>query len=352
MAILGCPSLAGAEARSIISNLANPAIGFNALVGASAVPRLNQPYGVVFEEAELSVISVVDPYWTLAANLAFTPGGVDPEEVYATTSVIPDIGLKVGRIRGSFGRHGLLHTHAFPFIEAPVVMGNVVGGEGFKDAGLEAGWLTPLPWFSEVTAGVFHAVALDADHPLDLGSSAHGNLPGLAHWKNQVDLTEDTTAEAGGSVLTGMGADGLHHTAMGADLTLKNVPLQQSNQRGYILQAEFLQRETSGGGRTHDDADGWYGSAQVRWSQAWWTGLRVEDARHAFNDVLDQWGTGPGRIHKVSADVAWVASEFSTLRAEYGLGRIRPDNGDPAVLDHRVLLQAAFTIGFHPPHAY
>src|ERR1043166_933763 len=118
---LAAPGLLQAEARSIISNLANPAIGFNALFRANYIPRLDEPYGMEFEEAEISIISVVDPYWTLGANLVFTPDGVDPEEVYATNTTIPDLGIKIGKIRGSFGKHGLLHTHAFPFIEAPVI---------------------------------------------------------------------------------------------------------------------------------------------------------------------------------------------------------------------------------------
>src|ERR1044071_8073127 len=183
LCIAALPHFANAEVRSIISNLANPAIGFNALFRTNWIPRLDQPYGMEFEEAELSLISVVDPYWTLAANLVYTPDGVDPEEVFATSTVIPDLGIKVGKIRGSFGKHGLLHTHAFPFVEAPIIMGNSVGEEGFKDVGIEAAWLTPLPWFCELTAGGFAAAGLDPDHPLDLGSSAHGNIPVLGHFK-------------------------------------------------------------------------------------------------------------------------------------------------------------------------
>jgi hypothetical protein len=353
------PAAARAETSSLISNLANPAIGLNALVRGDAVPRLDRPYGVRFEEAELSVLSVVDPYWTLAANLVFTPAGADPEEVYATTAAVPGVGLKVGKFRGTFGKHGTLHTHAFPFVEPPLIMANSIGEEGFKDSGIEAAWLSPLPWYCELTAGSFLAAGIDADHPLDLGSASHGNLPALAHLKNLFDVTDDSTLEAGGSVLTGMGADGLHHTAAGADLTFKDVPLRQSNQRGFIAQAEYLRRESSGAvdpvdpaRRTRRDADGWYGSVQVRWSQVWWTGLRVEDALHVTNDVLDQWAAGTGRIRKVSANVAWVASEFSVIRLEGAAARIMPDDGGPAVLDTRAIIQANFTIGFHPPHAY
>jgi hypothetical protein len=50
---------------------------------------------------------------------------------------------------------------------------------------LEAAWLTPLPWFSELTGGVYQAVGVDGDHPLDLGSNRHDNIPYLGHFKNQ-----------------------------------------------------------------------------------------------------------------------------------------------------------------------
>lgn len=353
------PGRAAAEAGTIISNLANPAVGFNALIGANARPRLPEAYGFAFEEAELSLVSVVDPFWTLAGNLVFTPGGADPEEVFATSTALPGVQVTLGRFRGPFGKHGTLHTHAFPFIEPPLVMAGTIGAEGFRDDGLAASWMTPLPWFCEVTAGAFAAAPAAPDHPLDLGSPAHGNVPVLGHLRNLLEAGEEATLEAGASALTGMGADGLHHSAFGADLTFKDVPLRATNRRALIVQAEYLRRESSGavdpadpGVRMRRDADGWYGSVQVRWSQNWWTGLRAEDAVHAGNDVLEGMGIGTGRIHKASANLAWTASEFSTLRAEVATARIIPDDGKTPLLDHRVLVQAAFTIGFHPPHAY
>ncbi|HUO58124.1 MAG TPA: hypothetical protein VMV05_08100 [bacterium] len=358
-----------AQTRSIISNLANPAIGFNALFKAQVAPDLDQPYGIEFEEAEISLISTVDPYWTLAANLVFAPDGVDPEEVYATSSSIPGIGLKVGKIRGSFGKHGLLHTHAFPFIQAPVIMANTIGEEGFKDAGIEAAWLTPLPWFCELTLGGYHAVGPDTDHPLDFGSSNHDNIPYLGHLKNLFDVDDNTTLELGGSFLGGYGADGLHHSAYGADLTLRNVPLRQSNQQGWILQSELLARDSwnNDGSFASHDAIGWYASLQYRWSQVWWTGIRVEEAFNSFSDVmvskdpatglpnLDSNGNAipvAGHVQCLSANIAWAASEFSMIRLEYSGARETPDDESGTVWDNRIMAQMNFTIGFHPPHAY
>jgi hypothetical protein len=366
---IGCflPAFSNAQTRSIISNLANPAIGMSALFLGQAAPNLDEPFGMQFQEAELSVISTVDPYWTLAANLVFganpndgIPDTVEAEEAYATTDSIPNILLKVGEMRAQFGKHGLLHTHAFPFIQAPIIMGNSIGMEGFKDAGIQAAWLSPLPWFCELTAGAYTAVANDGvtgvgdavgqgNHPLDFNSTSHDNIPYLVHLKNLVDVDEDTTMELGASDLTGMGDDGLHHAVYGADLTFRNVPLRQSNQRGWILQGEYIKKVSYSDDTYNQETDGWYGSFQYRMDQEWWSGVRVEECYNATPDLaVDPTENSlPGNVQRVSADIAWLASEFSEVRAEYSYAR-----NDAGTVDNRAMLQFNYVIGFHPPHSY
>src|SRR5436309_7644767 len=258
-ALLCAPALATAQTKSMFSNLANPSIGMNALFSGQFARNLNQPYGLQFDEAEISLISVVDPYWTLVSNFVFLPDHtVDPEEVWARSTNIPGIQLKLGKIRGTFGKHGLLHTHAFPFIQAPVIMANSIGEEGFKDAGLEAAWLTPLPWFAELTGGVYEGIGVDDDHPLDFGSTRHDNVPFLDHFKNQFDLNDATTLEVGQSFMQGRGSDDDLHSAFGADLTVRNVPAKNSNRRGWILQGEYLQKGSRVGGNYVEEQHGGY----------------------------------------------------------------------------------------------
>jgi hypothetical protein len=352
--LLCAPALSFAQTRSIYSNLANPAIGFNALFLGQAARDLKEPYGLQFQESEISLLSVVDPYWSLWANIAFAPDGVDPEEIYATTTSIPTVQLRIGKIRATFGKHGLLHTHAFPFVQAPVIMANTIGEEGFKVAGMEAAWLAPLPWYLDLTGGIYQAINADADHPMDFGSTDHGNIPFLGHLKNQFDLNDNTTMELGASALTGKGTDELTHAAYGADLTFRNVPLRQSNERGWILQGEYIQKGSYKGGAYNREQHGWYASLQYRWSQVWWTGLRAEEAFDSFTDVLTDPSTGdpiPGRIRRASVNIAWTPSEFSFVRVEYSVGKADDGNGN-APMDHRLMVQMSYTIGYHPAHAY
>jgi len=346
------PALASAQTQTtMFSNLVNPAIGINALFSAQAAPTLNQPYGPQFDEAELSAIAVVDPYWTLSANIVFLEGAVDPEEIWARSTNIPSLQLKLGKLRGTFGKHPLLHPHAFPFVEAPIAVTNAIGEEGFKDAGLEAAWLTPLPWFAELTGGVYHALDVSDDNPLDFGSSRHDNLPFLGHFKNQFDVTGETTLEAGASYLQGRGTDDFVHSVVGADLTVRNVPAKSSNRSGWILQGEWLQKGANIGGDYVAEQRGGYGSFQYRLSQVWWAGVRGERALDSTTDFMtDAFDSAVrGAVSRGTVNIAWVPSEFSCVRLEYS--HAKADVGAHPT-DDRILLQLSYTIGFHPAHAY
>jgi hypothetical protein len=352
VAVALVPAVATAQPNAMFSNLANPAIGMNALFSGQAVPTLNQPYGLNFDEAEISLLSTVDPYWTFVSNIVFLPDhSVDPEEVWARNVNIPSVQLKLGQLRGTFGKHGLLHTHAFPFIQAPIVMGNTIGEEGFKDPGVEAAWLTPLPWYAELTGGVYRAVGVDADHPLDLGSTRHDNIPLLGHFKNLLDVNDETTLELGASLLQGRGSDDHIHGAYGADLTIRNVPAKNSNRRGWIVQSEYLQKGSRVGGDYIREQDGGYASAQYRLSQVWWVGVRGEQARESFTDFMvdDTGAPVAGKVNRASANIAWTPSEFSFIRLEYS--HSKADVGVHPT-DDRILLQFSYTIGYHPAHAY
>ncbi len=349
--LLGFPALGLTQTRSIISNLANPAIGMSALFLAQAAPNLTLPgsTGPSFQEAEISVISTVDPLWTLAGNFTFDAGSGVAEEAYATTDALPDVTFKVGEFRAFFGKHGTLHTHAFPFIQAPLIMSNTVGEEGFKNAGLEAAWMTPLPWYCELTLGAYRPVEATPDHPLDFNAGSQDNIPYLAHLKNLFDVDDDTTLELGGSDLTGYGDDGLHHAVYGGDLTIRNVPLRESNQHGWILQGEYLKKVSYGTGIYNQESDGWYASFQNRWGQEWWSGIRVEEAFNSVSDLSDNPTDTSlsGHVQRASVNVAWLPSEFSEMKLEYGIAK-----DDAGAVDNRVMLQFNYIIGFHPPHAY
>jgi hypothetical protein len=325
----------------------------NALFSGAVAPDIDAPYNFGFDSVEMSALSAVDPYWTFWANITFNGEEVDPEEIVARTNRIPGLELRVGKLRGRFGKHGLLHEHAFPFIQAPVIMQNTIGEEGFKDGGLEASWLTPLPWYSELTGGVYQAMEASPENPLDFGSNSHGNAPFLGHFSNTFDLNDETTLELGQSYLQGRGADVSEQIAFGADLTVRNVPLRRSNSRGWTFQTEYIEKGSRAHGEYTQGAHGWYAGLKYRLSQRWWVGVRGEQARNCETEVLVDDAGDPirGKVTRESANITWAPSEFSYVRLEYSTLQADDGNGfEPN--DNRLTLQMSYTIGYHPAHPY
>jgi hypothetical protein len=330
----------------------NFTLGLDALALLQAAPDSPRPSRFEFQEADLSFSGTVDPTWSFFSNLVFVDGEVDPEEVFGATNAIPDLQVRVGKGYVSFGKHGLLRTYAYPFIREPLAIENSLGDDGLKATGVEATWTTPLPWDCELLLGGYQAIGPSAECPLDLGSNAYDNIPYLGHLKNLFEIDDNTSLEIGASGLNGMGADGLHHFVGGADLTLKGLPPRDSNAVGWILQGEYLQRMSYSGGFTGYDSEGWYGSLQFRWAASWWTGLRLEEVFDGMTEDLEEDGSGliPGHLQRACLNVAWVPSESSFVRAEYDLTR-RDDGSGGYLMDHRVLVQMNWNIGFKTSHA-
>ena len=138
--LLGIPLNLRAQTRSIISNLANPAIGMSALFLGQAAPNLTSPgsTGPSFQEAEISVISTVDPLWTLA--------GISPstrKRAWRRKPTPRPTASRISKSRsGSSGRPSG-STERFTPTPSPSSRRRSScptpsGEEGFKNAGIEA----------------------------------------------------------------------------------------------------------------------------------------------------------------------------------------------------------------------
>jgi len=339
----GPPEDSGGSTRP--SNLLNPAISVNALLlGAwrqsegSEDPLAGPPTGVSLSEAELIFSATVDPYLKadVIAALSDRRGegeghAADIEEAYVTALRLPrGLGLRAGKMLLPFGRHNLLHAHAFPFIQAPLAAEAVFGEEGLNEPGIELSWLLPSRWYSQLSVDVVDG----RNHELFAGSRPEA-LAYLAHWKNLWDLGESATFEAGGSFLYGKSDEALDAASRvsGLNLTYKYRPARRSVYRALEAQVELLRRD-----RDADALDGGY--AHLRWQAArrWWLQGRY--------DWVDRQGSA--RIeHRESALVAFAPSEFSAIRLEYASRR--PETGER---DHQVLVQLNYSIGPHPAHVY
>ena len=114
--------------------------------------------GFNLQQLEFAVGANVDPYFRFDANLVFGLFGVELEEAYGTTLALP-LGLQVrfGQFLTRFGRINATHPHSWDFADQPFAVGRNFGAEGSRGLGVEASWLTPLPWYVELVASTTNA---------------------------------------------------------------------------------------------------------------------------------------------------------------------------------------------------
>ncbi|MCA9771212.1 MAG: hypothetical protein KC466_02310 [Myxococcales bacterium] len=188
--------------------------------------------GFTIAQAELSLGGAVDPYFTAESHTLFI---VDPiegetsvelEEAFLTTTFLPyGFALEVGQSFTEFGLLNPTHPHAWDWIDQPVILSRLFGGDGMRGAGFRLDWLTPLPWFSELSAGMqnasgetmtsFRANAAVYDEAApggrpfrDQSVRSLRDFVYQSRWVNGFDLTDDVTVKVGASGLWGPNATG------------------------------------------------------------------------------------------------------------------------------------------------
>src|SRR5258705_4984294 len=120
------------------AKLLNPDISMiGDFIGTAGHNRAVLSNSLELHESELGVQAIIDPYARGDFFLSFGEEGVNLEEGYITFTSLPgSIVAKAGKMRSAFGKVNTLHNHVLPWIDRPLVSGNLVGGEdGIDDAG-------------------------------------------------------------------------------------------------------------------------------------------------------------------------------------------------------------------------
>jgi hypothetical protein len=366
--------------------------------------------GFTLQQGEFSLSGAVDPYLTAEAHIIFFPEGVEFEEGFFQTSSLP-WGLQVegGYFFTEFGLINPTHPHSWEFIDQPVINGRLFGGDGTRSVGGRVGWLTPLPWFSEMHFGLQNATG-DAYTPSFIGSSVGGrptvdrdvhsleDLLYLTRWYNSVDLNEEVSAGFGVSGLFGpnnSGPDGKTFI-YGADLKVRWRPVD--NFRGFPFvtwQTELIKRDytadwfiagsdtassSTGGGVCHgghchgeepteDEGEvefpndlpgtilrdtGLYTQLVYGFRPRWAAGVRYEFASGSGQSVVDgelvsrQMDPSRDDRHRVSPLLIWQPTEFSRFRLQYNFDHAGHLDDDA----HTVWIGAEVLYGAHPAHGF
>jgi hypothetical protein len=319
--------------------------------------------GMDLQEAELAFYSDVDPYSRLSMLFSAEPDyeynattkkveekwTFVPEELFVESDHVPGVTFKAGKFKAAFGKHNTLHTHAYPFVDAPLMNTNLLGDEGLNDVGVSAAGLIPVNWFSEFTVQYLRGEGDNAE----FSSQTPGDGVGLGHFKNLWDLSDDLTMEAGLSYARGNNSVRGVTALAGGDLTFKWRPAAGGRYHSGILAFEYIDRSLQQLGTTTQHGNGLSSWIQYQFAERWAAKARYETLQvSGSDDVVNHDGfLANAMTTKESVALQFDATEFSFFRLEYdnSHGPAQP-NGETN--EHKIYLQGNFTIGSHPAHSY
>lgn len=325
-----------------LSAIGSAALAWNQLDVGTLSPR-GDPFAPahhvepIFQELELGLQAVVDPYARADVFLTFSPQGAAVEEAYLTTLSLPwGLQVRAGELYAPVGRINQQHPHSWDFVDRPLALSRLVGVDGLRGPGLDVSWLAPTPWFAELHA---------AYQALAPGLDPASRTAGLVRLLQFFDLGQATTLGVGvsGAVMDADGPDAWRDL-VAADLFLKVRP---PSTRAYLaVQGELVARRLTGAtpAAATDSPLERQGTAWGGYVQAVWrTGpFLAYGGRYERAPAVEG-----GPEHRLSALASWMPSEFLRFRLQGGYDRL-PGGRDGV----EALLHAEFAIGVHGAHPF
>jgi hypothetical protein len=242
----------------------------------------------------------------------------------------------VGKFKQQFGKSNTLHPHQLPWVDQPIAVNNLLGGEeGLNDAGISVSRLIMNPWFFlEATGEVYRGTSGVFE------SHERSQVSWLGRLRGYHDINESTNLDVGTSFAWGhndIGPDSTTRLA-GVDATIRYRPLRRAIYRRFLGRTELFWSR-----REQLDAPvssfGMYASGDYQFARRWFSGLRYDWSERADDSSLVD--KGPSFV------VTFWPSEFSQIRGQYR--RLRYAEGSTA---NEVLFQFLFSIGAHGAHTF
>jgi hypothetical protein len=339
--------------------------------------------GFSLRNAEIAVDGAVDPYFKGFGNIVLkldqnNETEIELEEAYLISESLPaNLQLKGGQFFAAFGRQNAQHPHQWAFVDQPIILNRTLGPDGLRNVGAQLSWLAPLPFFTELSLGVFNGqggTAFSFRNPgvadtngvqrvhgratTDEGLGGAGGLLFTPRLSSSFDLTDHQTLVLGVSGAFGPNDTGSDKRTeiYGADIYWKWKPANANAGFPFVSwQTEALyQRFAAGADPTaptplpNEMLRDWGFYSQVLWGfhERWVAGLRGEyaDGNHGAFDPSDIYRNQRTRISPV---LTFYPSEFSKIRLQYNY-----DHGALVGDQHSVWLQMEFLLGAHGAHKF
>jgi hypothetical protein len=326
---------------SALSKIFNPDMAvIGNFLGAAGKNDVEAAPALELHEAEVSLQAIVDPYARADFFLSASPEGLEIEEGFLTFTSLPG-GLlaKVGKMKQQFGKVNTMHAHVLPWVDAPIVMKNLLGSEeGLNDSGISVSKLLLNPlFFLEATGEVYQG---NSDGVFQ--SHDRGDVSWLGRLRGYRDITESTNLDLGASFTRGHNDVSPDSTTklFGIDATIRYRPLRRAIYRRFMGRTELI---WSRRGQQPIGGDvssfGMYASGDYQFAQRWFAGVRFDrSARATDSSLVDK---GPSVL------LTYWPSEFSQIRGQY-----RHTQYAEGVTSNELLFQFLFSIGAHGAHVF
>ena len=330
--------------RSAPSTL-NPAIGM--AIDATGEHRSKAGGTFNFRSAEIGISASIDPY---ARGYAFFTGsgeGVEVEEAAMVTTSLPwNLQVRGGRFFADFGRLAKFHPHEYAFVNTPLSLERIVGGESKAD-GAEVSYLFPTPFFLRGTIGGYNKLGAENERLDDSKSRSWSRFTYLGRLNTYFDVTDNQSVELGTSlaytpsIRIPEDPHGGSRSLSGLDVTYRYQPLDSTLHQGLTVGAELFgnsERMERESGFRRMFALGGYAYAEAKLNREWAAGFLYDNAPSLAS---------PGKkTHSYSPFLTWTLSEFNRLRLQYSYldDKVRDDKAERG---HQFFLQWTTVLGSH-----
>jgi hypothetical protein len=301
-----------------------------------------------FRSAEIGLSASVDPFARMYGFINGTKDGVEVDEAAAITTSLPwNLTAKGGRFLADFGRFPKTHEHELPFVNEPLSIERMVGGETQAD-GIEINYLFPTPFFLRGTLGAMNKMGEGNDRTDNSKLRSASQFTYLGRLNTYFDLTDNQSIELGSSMaytpslrLEGDVSGGTR-ILNGVDFTYRYQPLESAVYQGLTWGSEFYinnERFPFDGVAKRKRSYGGYSYAELKLNKNWSTGFLVD-----YAPVIE---TPNQRTLGYSPFLTWNLSEFNRLRLQYSYLNNNFHGADKAENGNQVFLQWTTVIGAH-----
>ena len=338
--------------------------------------------GLSLHESELAIASNIDPDFRGNLLISFSENNqVSVEEAYFQSIGLGNgITLKGGRFFSAIGYQNEIHSHAWDFVDAPLVYRAFLSGDNYGDDGLQLKWLAP----SENLIELGGEIGRGKDRP-GSNRNKNGSAAGSVFAHLGGDIGESHSYRLGLSALAtsprnapvndvdSRGIDVVNaftgNTKIAAlDFVYKYAPNGNAQQTSLKLQGEYFRRRENGT-LTFDTVDsggpaarniasaysttqsGWYLQGVYQFMPQWRAGLRFDRLDRGTVDI----GTAnTGNVAAVDYNPSrtsimfdYSPSEFTRFRLQFAQDKSRQN-----ITDNQLVLQYIFSLGAHGAHKF